>query len=401
MFGGVLMTTYNADFEEHIRDLLSNLYDYLKLAQNPAADALAKDAGGNERMHAVRQKVLSALDNMRRDDEQNPTARGNRLYHILQLRYVEEQSTTEALNQLALSERQYYREHQRAIQTISRIIWDKHFADARVKSRTVAHSLADELDYLNVDNSQRVLHPREELQAAALATQVIAARRGIRLHLKATPEPIALPVSQPVFRQFLIYLLHELIGATASGRQMEIELRMAAGAPVISIAAAALQMEGSVFCARLREDGTASELMRHLKAELRWADEPAQIMIEFKREVHNILIVDDNPDTISLFKRYLANVPYRLLSAPGEREAWPIAQATPLMCIILDVMLPGKDGWQLLQSYKSHPATADIPVLICSVLEMEGLANSLGADGYLRKPPARAELLSILSQWAE
>ena len=41
------------------------------------------------------------------------------------------------------------------------------------------------------------------------------------------------------------------------------------------------------------------------------------------------------------------------------------------MCIILDVMLPGKDGWQILQSYKSHPATADIPVLICSVLEME------------------------------
>ncbi|MCY3779413.1 MAG: response regulator [Chloroflexi bacterium] len=112
-------------------------------------------------------------------------------------------------------------------------------------------------------------------------------------------------------------------------------------------------------------------------------------------------MVDDNPDTISLFKRYLVNQPYRLLSAAGEREAWAIAQGRPLMCIILDVMLPGKDGWQILQSYKSHPVTANIPVLICSVLEMEDLANSLGADGYLKKPPARAELLSILSQWAD
>ena len=130
-------------------------------------------------------------------------------------------------------------------------------------------------------------------------------------------------------------------------------------------------------------------------------DEPAQIMLAFKREIHNILIVDDNPDTISLFKRYLVDQPYRLLSAAGEREAWAIAQRGPLMCVILDVMLPGKDGWQILQSYKSHPATANIPVLICSVLEMEDLANSLGADGYLKKPPARAELLSILSRWAE
>ena len=102
-----------------------------------------------------------------------------------------------------------------------------------------------------------------------------------------------------------------------------------------------------------------------------------------------------------LFNRYLANLPYRLFSAVDEREALAIAQGAPLLCIILDVMLPGKDGWQLLQSYKSHPATAEIPVLICSVLEMEELAMSLGADGYLKKPPARAELLSTLRQWAE
>ena len=69
----------------------------------------------------------------------------------------------------------------------------------------------------------------------------------------------------------------------------------------MSISSEALQVAWRrAFCARLREDGTASELMRHLKAELRWMDEPAQILVAFKREVHNILIVDDNPDTISL-----------------------------------------------------------------------------------------------------
>jgi len=400
MFASIAMMTYSADFEEHIRVLLSNLYDYLKLVDNPVADRLAQEASGNERMRAIQRTVLDAIEDMRRRDEQNPTARGNRLYHILQLRYVEEQSTTEALNQLALSERQFYREHQRAIQTISRIIWDEHFADAAAESGASPHSLADELNYLE-DDSHQVLHPREELLAAVLATQVLAEQRGISVEVGESPAPATLDASQPVFRQLLIYLLNELIGATSQGGQINFAFDLASGEPALSITSEALPVDGAGLCARLREDGTTSELMRHLKAELRWQDEPAQIVLAFKREVHNILIVDDNPDTISLFKRYLVKQPYRLLSAAGEREAWAIAQSRPLMCIILDVMLPGKDGWQILQSYKNHPATANIPVLICSVLEMEDLANSLGADGYLKKPPARAELLSILSRWAE
>lgn len=395
------MTTYTDDFEAHIRDLLSNFYDYLKLAENPVAGGLARDASGNERMGAIRQTVLDAIEDLRRADRGNPSARGNRLYRILQLRYVEEQSTAEALNRLALSERQYYREHQRAIQTISRIIWDKHFADVQTDAAAASHSLAEELDYLNIDGSHRAFQPGEEILAAVLAAQVIARQRGIDIHPAAAQEPITLNVSQPVFRQFVIYLLNKLIGATGAAGAIEIGLELDAGEPLISISSSALEVNGWDFCARLRADDTASELMKHLKAEVRWINEPARIAVEFRREVDNVLIVDDNPDTVNLFKRYLANLPYRLLSAPGEREALAIARGTPLLCIILDVMLPGKDGWQLLQSYKSHPATAEIPVLICSVLEMEELAMSLGADGYLKKPPARAELVSTLRQWAE
>ncbi len=395
------MASYGGDFETHIRELLSSLYDYLKLAANPIADALAGDAGGDERVQAIRQSLLEAIEDMRRDDQRDPKARGNRLYHILQRRYVDELSTNEALAQLALSERQYYREHQRAIQTISQIIWDRYFANGAAEAQTARHSLADELDYLNVDGGHRLLHPRQEIQAALVATKVIAAQSGVKMRVAAAREAITLDVSQPVFRQFVVYLLHELIGATSPGGAIEIELRVVAGAPVLAISSDALRVDGSSFGARLLADETAGELRRHMKAELRWAEERAQIIVAFKRKVHNILVVDDNPDTISLFTRYLANLPYRLLSAAGEGDAMAIARETPLLCVILDVMLPGKDGWQILQGYKSHPATADIPVLICSVLEMQDLALSLGADGYIKKPPARAEFLAMLGAWAE
>lgn len=395
------MPTYSSDFEEHIRDLLSNFYDYLKLAENPVASSLAREASGNERMRVIRGMVLDAIEDLRREDQRTATARGNRLYSILQLRYVEERSTNEVIVELALSERQYYREHQRAIQTISRIIWDEHFANVGAEAVAAAHPLAEELDYLNAGGSHRAFQPGEEIQAAVAATQVIAQQRGIEIRVAPAREQVTLNLSQPVFRQFVIYLLNELIGATEAAGEIEIGLAVVRRAPAISISMKALAVDGAALCDRLREDATASELMKHLKADIEWVDEPARILVAFKQAVHNILIVDDNPDTVVLFKRYLANLPYRLFSAVGERDALAIAQGAPLLCIILDVMLPGKDGWQLLQSYKSHPATAEIPVLICSVLEMEELAMSLGADGYLKKPPARAELLSALRQWAE
>ena len=398
---GALMTTYDADFEEHIRDLLSNLFDYLKLADNPVAGALAPELSGNERLGAIRRLVLTAIDEMRTEKKAAPISRQNRLYHILQLRYVEQQSTVDVLRQLALSERQYYREHQRALQTISRVIWDEHFArpGSAPRSTEAKLSLADELDYLNVDRGQRAFSVKTEILAAVKATRVIAQRRGIDINVIEPGEPISLSLSQPVFRQFIVLLLNELFLALAPGARIEIGLSQQAEALLIDFGGLATAAHARRCCERLQVDATARALLASLKAELDYDEPPPQLRLRLQRGLRKILVVDDNPDTIGLFKRYLAHQPYQLLSAQAEVEALQIARGTPLLGIILDVMLPGKDGWQILQRLKNHPQTAAIPVLICSVLEMEELALSLGADGYMKKPPSRDELLALLGEW--
>ena len=337
---------------------------------------------------------MAAIEELRREKTGRPTSRQNRLYYLLQLRYVEEQRTTAVLNQLALSERQYYREHQRAMQTISRVIWDKYFAGV---AEAGAISLADELDYLSADHEPTRFEVRAEILAALRSTQVIAEQRGIDIELGETDPAMRLSVPQPVFRQTVIVLLNELISATAAGGRITINISVEAGWPQIRFAGAAAMREAF---ARLLKDTIATALLKSLNARLDYVAEPSHMAVSFGQAVQNILIVDDNPDTIGLFKRYLANLPYTLLLAQAESEALRIALETPLHCIILDVMLPGKDGWQILQRFKSQPATADIPVLICSVLAMEELALSLGADGYMKKPPSRDELLKILSAWA-
>ena len=181
------MTTYSGEFEEHIRDLLSNLYDYLKLVENPVARRLAQAHSGKERMHVVHGVMRAAIDGLQRETRASPTSRHNRLYNILLLRYVEEQGINDVLNLLALSERQYYREHQRAIQTVSQVIWDEHFAGA---GEAATLSLADELDYLSIDRSHASFDAGTEVAAAIRSMRVIAERRGIAVFLDETDDLI-------------------------------------------------------------------------------------------------------------------------------------------------------------------------------------------------------------------
>jgi CheY-like chemotaxis protein len=398
------VTTYPVDFEDNVRYLLTNLYDYLKLINNPLAQHLSANLTGHERMHAIRHTMLNAIEDLKSENKSQLTSRQNRLYNILLLRYVEEQATSEILNQLVLSERQYYREHQRAIQTISQIIWDNHYSMDETEVEPVHEniSLAEELDYLNIYSKNKIFYPKEEILMAIKATTIIAEQRDLSISLKNTMEPIILNVSQPVFRQFIIYVLNELIQHTYPNGHIEIDLQISDNEPVIQVYTDGLSIDLEAFCDKLKSNNTLHVLMKSLNVKVfskPTNSEKASLLLKFDQEIHKILIVDDNPDTISLFKRYVANLPYKLLSTQHESDAILIAQKTQLMCIILDIMLPEKDGWQILQSYKSHPLTEHIPVLICSVLEMKDLAMSLGADGYLKKPPTRDEFLSTLSQW--
>ncbi len=397
------MTSYPEDFEENIRELLVNLYDYLKLIDNPVAQRLAAGSPGGDRAQTARQMVLAAIEDMKSEKDTQLTSRQNRLYNILLLRYVEEQPTSEVLGQLALSERQYYREHQRAIQTISRIVWDRHYADAALEPEAPS-TLIRELDYLQFAARNKAFDPTEVILSAIQATRVIAQQKGLALSLEESRDEIALHVALPVFRQFFILILNRLIESTDRGGMIEVALRAGASEPIIEVRGNKLIPSYAAFLDALQTDAAFRELKKRLNADLRASGDDkgrAGIILRFDREIHKILIVDDNPDTISLFKRYLANLPCQLLSAQDEKDAIAIARGTPLACIILDIMLPEKDGWQILQTCKSHPMTEDIPVLICSVLEMKDLAASLGADGYIKKPPSRDEFLAVLRQWTD
>jgi putative two-component system response regulator len=102
-----------------------------------------------------------------------------------------------------------------------------------------------------------------------------------------------------------------------------------------------------------------------------------------------ILIVDDTPDNIMLLSRLLKDK-YNTKVANNGSTALQIALATPgLDLILLDVMMPGVDGYETCRQLKANPATAEIPVIFLtakSQVEDEAMGLTLGAVDYLAKP---------------
>src|SRR5437588_436276 len=110
-----------------------------------------------------------------------------------------------------------------------------------------------------------------------------------------------------------------------------------------------------------------------------------------------VLAVDDNPDILALIKAALQDT-YTVVGVQEPKKVMDLAQVMHPQAIILDVMLPDLNGWQLLHQLKSDPATAAIPVAMLSVLTEPVTGYVLGADEYLIKPFKSEVVLKTLER---
>jgi CheY-like chemotaxis protein len=111
-----------------------------------------------------------------------------------------------------------------------------------------------------------------------------------------------------------------------------------------------------------------------------------------------VLVIDDNADVLQLFERYLVGSRYRFRGTQNPQEGLQIAGDMQPGVVLLDVMMPGQDGWSLLAQLREHPKTQDIPIIVCSILSQEQFALALGAANFLRKPVNRQTFLEMLDR---
>lgn len=127
-------------------------------------------------------------------------------------------------------------------------------------------------------------------------------------------------------------------------------------------------------------------------------------MTDKQQEQPNILIVDDTPDNLRLLSSMLSEQGYRIRLAPNGQRALSAIEKVPPDLILLDIMMPDMDGYEVCEKLKANKSTKDIPVIFISALSEEfekTRAFSSGGVDYVTKPFFEKEVLARIQAHLE
>jgi signal transduction histidine kinase/CheY-like chemotaxis protein len=112
----------------------------------------------------------------------------------------------------------------------------------------------------------------------------------------------------------------------------------------------------------------------------------------------SMLVIDDDPNVYDMMERILSREGLDVYGAATGKEGLALARRLKPVVIALDIMMPGMDGWAVLQAIRADPELKDTRVVIVSMLDEKPLGMALGADDYLTKPLRREQLLACIQR---
>ncbi len=399
-----------ASLVRQLHRALLDLYDPGELARSPLLElfSIAEQADPSA---ALRRLLLEGIEGLKPPDSLPPQANAWRTYRILMHRYVQQIAQREIAASLGFSVRQLQRHEQVALQALADYLWARHGLE--LKARTPAESMGKAPAATSGATSREMQRLRTSFgsEAVSIAELVRSGLKTVtpllaaaRVEVTSTlPEGLPrLAVQTIPMRQALVSLLTVAAHCAPGGRveisalgepfQVRVLIRSAvSGGPPLSLGA-----EDSDNLAMARQlvalSGGSLELASQARAEALFA---ATLVLPAAQQL-GVLVIDDNVDALQLCERYLEGTRYSFVGARDPEQALALARDLVPKAIVLDVMLPGMDGWDVLGRLREHPATRKVPVIVSTILPHGQLALTLGAAAFLRKPVSREALLEAL-----
>ncbi|MHB1295800.1 MAG: response regulator [Anaerolineae bacterium] len=403
----------SAGFVQQVRRALAHLYDYSYLQNHPLAAAGIVSGAQDQvtRAQALRRVLLDCIAGLKPDRQDDAMAELARSYAILTFRYLDGLGIEEIAAKLGLSRRQAYREHDKGVKAVASLLWDRvretgWVADVAFAGEPKAPDRAA-LAQAEVERLRNSLHPelldiRQVLDGVLAVAAPLVQKKGVPLTLLAGEAPIPVYADRIMLRQAILNLISQALEVPGDG---ELTIRV-------------IQEREDVLLDIVRKP--EARRPHHTDARIEVSLPVAQRLIQAQggtlsihhdqigwrahaclRATHGptLLVIDDNADLVSLFRRYLAGHEVILVEAADTSRIRHLAEDLHPQMVILDLMMPNQDGWEVLRLLKDSAALRGVPLVICSVLDEREMALASGASDYLPKPVSQVALLALLRRW--
>lgn len=390
------------EFSGLFKDLMNHLYDQAALETHLLTRLLHPPAGQRGSRAAYLQQIIrQAIEDLRPSGgESAPGAPAWRPYVILHRRYVDGVSPQVLANELHLSERQLRRDHSRALQALAGKLWDEHFGPLLESAPPQAEEKQGE--GWDFPLSPEPLDLKAVVEGVLQTLQPRLEAEGLRLEVNLPSAPQFILADRVLLRQILFSLCSYAmalqakgqiwLGVAAAGRKATVEIKAAVGKGWSEEEAKEERdwlASGRYWAKRLGAELSGPEIGGG-KVRLRLTLPGIQPPL--------ILLVDDQQPTLRLYQRYLSHTPFSVIGVANPQQALSLTRLLKPSLVLLDVMMPHVDGWEILQALRAESETRDVPVVICSAWEAGEMGRALGAADFLKKPVTQKGLLAALER---
>jgi len=393
------------EFLGALRHALNHLYDPRVQRASVLVEILDLGEVPNVGL-ALQQALVEQIQSLKGDPSASTRAPLQRTYEILLFRYVQQWSQQEVADQLGISVRHLRREQGMALEVLAQRLVDRFHVVLEPGSRdepdaieqeSEEASFAGELAWLRDMEPAGPVSLEQTLPSIIKLVRPMAEEHRVALELRPPQSPLPLALHPVALRQILLSLLSIAI-RHAQGSAVLISSAAGAGQVTLRVQASAGSL-GPLAMDEKASLGILLHLLQVCRGRLDLAPESLPFSAALSLPIQEqapVLVIDDNADTLALIQRYLGGTRFRFLGARTLAEALTVARDDPPRAIVLDVMMPEMDGWELMGRLREHPVTLGIPIIVCTILAEEDLALSLGAGAFLRKPVSREALLQAL-----
>ena len=400
-----------------VHEALEALYDKVALGNAALGQLLpgvAELPSPIERAKVLRAVLLEAIEALRPSRRVRFGSLESRNYDVLTLRYVESMGFAQMERELSLGRRQIFRDLDEAEDKLASVLsaWPGPPSAAERAPESDDATKVGRQDPLGSElfalpSAPVQLDLRSLVLGAIDLVAPLAEQRGVsvglgRAGLSESPiESLRVTADRSLLHQVLVQLLSCSLQAAESGVEVTLDAPESEADPVIEIS---FQGQLQPQLARRLADAqriAAAQGFECTVSSGRVGSLPQCWPIRIRLALHSaspasILVVEDNPGAVELYRRYLSSSSWQVHAVSDPRLTFEVARKMHPNLIVLDIMMPALDGWSVLRLLKRQPETADVPVIICSVVEDPELAEALGARAYLTKPVSEGQFLAAL-----